>query len=59
MAAGPLGTSMAAGTSGSRRPRVGGGADDERYRTAFKIIAGTVAKLELDQDVREAAQVPF
>lgn len=45
----------------SRRPRVGGanGQSEERFRAAFKIIADTVTKLELDQDVREAAQVPL
>lgn len=52
---------MAAQQGSSRRPRVGGasGQSEERFRAAFKIIADTVTKLELDQDVREAAQVPL
>lgn len=60
VAAGPLGTSMASQQGSARRPRVGGGGSgsEERFRAAFKIISDTVTKLDLDQDVREAAQVP-
>lgn len=51
---------MATQQGSARRPRVGGGGgnSEERFRAAFKIISDTVTKLDLDQDVREAAQVP-
>jgi hypothetical protein len=59
VAAGPLGTSMALQPGAStKRARVAtGGASDERFRAAFKIIGDTVSKLDLNQDVRDAAKV--
>jgi hypothetical protein len=59
VSAGPLGTTMAQADGDKRKfPRTrGGDASEERFRAAFKQITDIVAKLGLQQDVRDQAQV--